>query len=133
MDTIRQRTKAIIENAQQKSNRNKPCRFDERVYCRPNLGSVDNISGGKAYYPYTFLVKMNIPKQSSSFGLGNILGLIFVLIGIVLVLALSGYNLPVDLGNAKTALEYGAAIGSILGGLSMLFKKKETVPQIRIK
>lgn len=76
---------------------------------------------------------MNIPKQSSSFGLGNILGLIFVLIGIVLVLALSGYNLPVDLGNAKTALEYGAAIGSILGGLSMLFKKKETVPQIRIK
>ena len=76
---------------------------------------------------------MSIPKQGSSFGIGNILGLIFVLIGIVLVLALSGYNLPVDLGNAKTALEYGAAIGSILGGLSMLFKRKETAPQIRVK
>lgn len=50
-----------------------------------------------------------------------------------MVLALVGYKLPVDIGNAKTALEYGAALGSILGGLSMLFKKKETVPQIRIK
>ena len=76
---------------------------------------------------------MNIPKQSSSFGIGNILGLVFVLAGILLVLILVGYKLPIDLGNAKTALEYGAALGSILGGLSMLFKKKESVSQIKLK
>ena len=76
---------------------------------------------------------MNLPKQSSGFGIGNILGLMFVLAGILLVLTLVGYNLPVDLGNAKPALEYGAALGSILGGLSMLFKKKETVSQIKLK
>lgn len=76
---------------------------------------------------------MNLPKQSSSFGLGNILGLIFVLAGILLVLTLVGYDLPIDLGNAKTALQYGAAFGSILGGLSMLFKKKETMSQIKLK
>ena len=76
---------------------------------------------------------MNLPKPSSSFGIGNILGLVFVLAGILLVLILVGYKLPIDLGNAKTALQYGAAIGSILGGLSMLFKKKETVPQIKFK
>ncbi len=76
---------------------------------------------------------MNIPKPGSSFGIGNILGLIFVLAGILLVLTLVGYKLPIDLGNAKTALEYGAAIGSILGGLSMLFRKKETVSQIKLK
>ena len=76
---------------------------------------------------------MNLPKPSSSFGIGNILGLVFVLAGILLVLILVGYNLPIDLGNAKTALEYGAALGSILGGLSMLFKKKETVSQIKLK
>ena len=76
---------------------------------------------------------MKIPKASSGFGLGNILGLIFVLMGILLVLNLIGYNLPIDLGNVNIVLQYGAALGSILGGLSMLFKKKETVSQIQVK
>lgn len=77
---------------------------------------------------------MKVPgvKSTSSFGIGNILGLIFVLAGILLVLTLVGYKLPVDIGNAKAALEYGAALGSILGGLSMLFKKKETASQIKL-
>ena len=79
-------------------------------------------------------IELKLPQQEASgFGLANLLGLIFVLIGAIMVLTLSGYNLPVDLGNAKTALEYGASIGSILGGLSMLFKRKETAPQIRVK
>ena len=81
---------------------------------------------------------MKVPKTTnlssgSSFGLGNILGLIFVLIGILLVLSLMNYNLPIDLGNSKAILQYGAALGSILGGLSMLFKKKETISNVKIK
>ena len=79
---------------------------------------------------------MKIPKTISpvsgrSFGLGNILGLIFVLIGILLILALIGFDLPIDLGNLNIVLQYGAALGSILGGLSMLFKKKEITSSIK--
>ena len=76
---------------------------------------------------------MNIPKQSSGFGLGNILGLIFVLVGILLALNLIGYKLPIDISNANYIFQWGAAVGSIFGGLSMLFKKKETIPQIKLK
>jgi|TARA_B100001964_G_C14199762_1_gene585184 hypothetical protein len=74
---------------------------------------------------------MEIPK-SSGFGIGNIIGLLFVLIGILLVLTLLNFNLPI-LGNINIILQYGAALGSILGGLSMLFKKKESTPEIKIK
>ena len=77
---------------------------------------------------------MKVPN-SSSFGIGNILGLIFVLTGILLILTLMDFNLPIDLGNASTVLQYGAGLGSILGGLSMLFKKKTTttVAQVPVK
>lgn len=74
---------------------------------------------------------MKIPKtespteSGSGFGLGTIVGLIFLLMGILLVIVLIDFNLPIDLGNFKTVLQYGAALGSILGGLSMLFRKKE--------
>ena len=74
---------------------------------------------------------MEVPKVSKSsgsesgFGIGNILGLIFLLTGILLILALLNFNLPIDFGNFKTVLQYGAAFGSIFGGLSMLFRKKE--------
>ena len=74
---------------------------------------------------------MEIPK-SSGFGIGNIIGLLFVLIGILLVLTLLNFNLQI-LGNINIILQYGAALGSILGGLSMLFKKKESTPEIKIK
>lgn len=77
---------------------------------------------------------MKIPKASSGFGAGHILGLAFVLVGILLLLSLTGYNLPINLDNASTVLQYGAALGSVLGGLSMLFKKKETaVPKLKIE
>ena len=77
---------------------------------------------------------MKMPKASSGFGVGNILGLIFILIGILLILNLMDFNLPVKLENISTVLQYGAAIGSILGGLSMLFKKKETAaPKLKIE
>ncbi len=67
--------------------------------------------------------KTVIPTQGSSFRVGNILGFLFVLIGILLVLSLMNFSLPVKLENFSAILQYGAAIGSILGGLSMLFKK----------
>ena len=63
----------------------------------------------------------------SSFGISNIVSLVFVLIGILLFLTLNNFNLPINLDGAQTVLQYGAALGSILGGLSMLFKKKEIV------
>jgi hypothetical protein len=76
------------------------------------------------------LNKIKVPKANESlgsesdFGVGNILGLIFLLIGILLILALTDFNLPINLGGIEIILSYGAALGSILGGLSMLFKKK---------
>jgi hypothetical protein len=77
---------------------------------------------------------MKIPKASSGFGAGNFLGLIFVLLGILLFINLTGYDLPINLDNASTTLQYGAALGSVLGGLSMLFKKKESVaPKLKIE
>jgi len=78
---------------------------------------------------------MKVPKISggSGFGLGNILGLIFILVGVLLVLSLLNYDLPIDLRNIETVLQYGAAIGSILGGMSMLFKKKEAAPTVQVK
>ena len=77
---------------------------------------------------------MKMPKASSGFGVGHILGLVFVLIGVLLILSLTGFNLPINLDNFSTVLQYGAALGSILGGLSMLFKKKETAaPKLKIE
>jgi len=75
---------------------------------------------------------MKVPK-ATGFGIGNILGLIFLLIGILLIISLQNFNLPIDLGNFEIILQYGAALGSILGGLSMLSKKHESVPEIKTK
>ena len=71
-----------------------------------------------------------IPSSGPGFGLGNILGIIFLLIGILLVINLTGLG-PIDLSGFSTVLQYGAALGSILGGIAMLFKKNETIPKIR--
>jgi hypothetical protein len=76
---------------------------------------------------------MQLPKAKSlgletGFGVGNILGVIFLLIGILLILSLQNFNLPIKLENFNIILQYGAAIGSILGGISLLFKKDNTKP-----
>ena len=75
---------------------------------------------------------MKVPK-SRGFGIGKTLGLIFLIIGILLIISLQNFDLPVDLGNFNIILQYGAALGSILGGLSMLSKKHESVPEIKTK
>ena len=81
---------------------------------------------------------MKLPKVtdkpgSSGFGIANILGMVFLIIGILLIVVLTGIDLPINLGGIETILEYGAAIGSILGGIAMLFKKHESVPEIKMK
>ena len=81
---------------------------------------------------------MKLPKVtdkpgSSGFGIGNILGLIFLIIGILLIAVLTEINLPINLSGIEGILEYGAAIGSILVGIKMLFKKHESVPEIKMK
>ncbi|MEK6949365.1 MAG: hypothetical protein AABX34_04035 [Nanoarchaeota archaeon] len=72
----------------------------------------------------------NIPEvktqsKTSSFGITNLIGLVFILIGILLILFLLGINLPIELGDFELYLQYGAAAGSIIGGISMLFRSKE--------
>ena len=81
---------------------------------------------------------MDLPKVkdkpgSSGFGIGNILGLIFLIIGILLIAVLTEIDLPMDLSGIEGILEYGAAIGSILVGIKMLFKKHESVPEMKVK
>jgi len=67
---------------------------------------------------------IKVPKDKSGFGMGMILGLIFIIVGILLVLVLIDLDVPlINLGGIETILEYGAAIGSILGGAILLFKK----------
>ncbi len=70
------------------------------------------------------MAQPKLPVEKSGFNFGLILGLIFILIGIVLFLNLLDVNLPLNLKNAEVFLQYGAAVGSILGGLSMLFKQR---------
>ena len=79
---------------------------------------------------------MELPKVtdkpgSSGFGIGNILGLIFLIIGILLIVVLTEIDLPMDLSGIEGMLEYGAAIGSILVGIKMLFRKHESIPKIK--
>lgn len=79
-------------------------------------------------------IELKLPQQKSSgFGISNLLGLAFILIGILLILLLLGINLPIELRDFELYLQYGAAIGSILGGLTLLFKKHESDPEIRTK
>ena len=69
--------------------------------------------------------QMKLPRQRSEFNFSLILGVIFILIGIILLLDLLNVNLPLNLKNAEKVLQYGAALGSILGGFSMLFKQRQ--------
>ena len=71
-------------------------------------------------------IELKLPQQKASgFGIANLLGLIFVLVGVLFLLLLSGIKLPISLGSFESYLEYGAAIASIIGGISMLFRSKE--------
>ena len=65
-------------------------------------------------------------KKGSSFGASNLFGLAFLLMGILAMVVILEIKLPVNLDKAKTAIFIAAALGSILGGFSMLFKKSES-------
>jgi uncharacterized protein with PQ loop repeat len=77
------------------------------------------------------LPKVTSKSSPSSFGITNILGLIFLIFGILLIILLIDFSLPIDLGKFQTIIEFVAAAGSIIGGLAMLFKKHE--PEIKTK
>ena len=79
------------------------------------------------------LPKVSNKPGSSGFGIANILGLISLITGILLIVVLTEIDLPIDLSGIEIILEYGAAIGSILGGIAMLFRKHGSVPEMRIK
>lgn len=72
-------------------------------------------------------------NKKKGFSIRIILGFIFILFGIVIFLELFNVNF---IGNGKIityALKYGTALGSLIGGLYMLFKKKGTsTPNIKI-
>ncbi|MBS3130926.1 hypothetical protein J4212_00695 [Candidatus Woesearchaeota archaeon] len=72
-----------------------------------------------------------IPGQSG-FSITTILGLLFVFIGVMLFVSLLG-KLPQNMSNITQPLEWGAAAGSLLGGVSMLFKKNQKPAQIRLQ
>ncbi len=69
--------------------------------------------------------KVIIEKPSGGFGIGNLLGLVFVLVGIAYILILTKFNLPFNLEAFRTYIEYGVAAAAIIGGISMLFYKKK--------
>ena len=69
--------------------------------------------------------------KPGGFGIGNILGLLFILFGILLVLSTQDFNFPIDLGAFQFIFQWGAALGSILGGFAMLFKKHDSVPEVK--
>jgi len=71
------------------------------------------------------------PGSESGFGIGKIVGLIFILMGFLLILILIDLNLPLKLGAFETILEFGAAIGSIIGGISMMFHKKDKLGDLK--
>ncbi len=72
-------------------------------------------------------IESKLPQQESGgFGISSIIGLVFILIGILIILLLLEINLPVELEAFELYLEYGAAIASIILGISMLFRSSET-------
>ena len=69
--------------------------------------------------------KVIVAKPSGGFGISNLLGLIFVLVGISFILVLTQFSLPFDLAPYRTYIEYGVSAAAIIGGISMLFGKKK--------
>jgi hypothetical protein len=78
---------------------------------------------------------MKLPKtpRKRGFSIRIILGFIFIFFGIIVLLELFKINFIKDSPIIINTLKYGTALGSLIGGLFMLFRKKETPSsQIRI-
>jgi amino acid transporter len=66
--------------------------------------------------------KIKEKSESKGFGLINIIGLIFLLIGIISILLFLEI-MPFDLSILKNPLQYGTAAGSLIAGILLLFRK----------
>ena len=79
-----------------------------------------------------------MPKTSGSKGLNLrvIFAIVFILFGILVFTELFELGLIRDNNVIINILKYGTALGSLIGGFVMLFRKKETsdikVPDIKI-
>ncbi len=71
---------------------------------------------------------MKVPKTpgKGGFSIRMILGFIFIFFGILVFLELFNINFIKDAPIITNTLKYGTALGSLIGGLFMLFRKKET-------
>ena len=78
---------------------------------------------------------MKLPQTPAKggFSIRIILGLIFIFFGIIVFLELFNINFITDKQIIINTLKYGTALGSLIGGFLMLFRKKETAtPDIKI-
>lgn len=78
---------------------------------------------------------MKIPKtpEKGGFSIRIILSFIFIFFGILVFLGLFNINFIKNTPIITNTLKYGTALGSLIGGLFMLFRKKETTtPDIKI-
>jgi len=60
-----------------------------------------------------------------------IFAIIFIFFGIIVFLELFNINFIKDTPMITNTLKYGTALGSLIGGLFMLFRKKETASDIK--
>ena len=81
---------------------------------------------------------MKIPKTSGRKGLNLrvIFAIVFILFGILVLTELFELGFIKDNNTIINILKYGTALGSVIGGFFMLFRKKETpdikTPDIKI-
>ena len=78
---------------------------------------------------------MKIPKTSEKKGLNLrvIFAIAFILFGILVFTELFGLEFITDNNIIVDTLKYGTALGSLLGGVFMLFRKKDSeTPNIKL-
>lgn len=78
---------------------------------------------------------MKIPKTSEKKGLNLrvIFAIAFILFGILVFTELFGLEFVTDNNIIVDTLKYGTALGSLLGGFFMLFRKKDSeTPNIKL-
>ena len=75
------------------------------------------------------IAKTSIGKKKG-FNFRIILGVIFIFFGILVMIEMFNINFLRDEAIIGDSLKYGTALGSIIGGFFMLFRKKYTISNI---
>jgi hypothetical protein len=77
-------------------------------------------------------MKAPVSVAKSGFSIKPIIASAFILFGAIVLVELAGIEFAARSPIITSALKYGTAAGSIIGGIFMLFRKKEKAPQIKI-